>query len=222
MSTEKKKKWFEHFVTVSDSSGQESIQHEDEPVTGKSVKAPLEKSVKINDEPVLSSEKADQFVLTSDFSQIYTAAEIEVPAHGYTVYKIMELMDSDDLKSMTPEVKKSAITAALKITNVNINDVIKDAVARDKALDAYENMKLKSIGDFEKRKISENESIQREIEEFLKAKNEQIGINKKNIEDAKSGLAEWQRIKQAEEQKIFDAVTPFVSPNPITLSKPSK
>lgn len=222
MSTEKKKKWFEHFVTVSDGSGQESIQHEDEPVTGKGGKTPLDKAVKINDEPVISTEKADQFVLTSDFSQVYSAAEIEVPAHGYTVYKIMELLDSDDLKSMTPEVKKSAITAALKITNVNINDVIKDAVARDKALDAYENMKLKSIGDFEKRKLSENESIQHEIEDFLKAKNEHIEANKRAVEEAKSGLVGWQKIKQSEEQKIFDAVAPFVSPNPVTLSKPSK
>ncbi len=220
MAEEKKKKWFEHFITVTDSSGQETIQSGDEPVSGKSKSAPLEKSVKINAEPKIQSEKSDQFVLTSDFEQIYAAAEIEVPTHGYTVYKIMELLDSEDLKSMSPEVKKSAITAALKITNVNINDVIKDAVARDKALDAYESMKLKSIGDFEKRKLDSNEAIQKEIEEFLKTKNEQIEANKSSVAEAKANLESWQRIKQEEEQKIFDAVSPFVTPNPVTLSKP--
>ncbi len=221
MTAEKKKKWFEHFVTVSDNSGEEKIQMKDEPVPAKSKSAPLEQSVSINEEPHVAAEKSGRFVLTSDFEQIYAAAEIEIPAHGYTVYKIMELLESDDLKAMSPEVKKSAITAALKITNVSINDVIKDAVARDKALDAYENIKLKSIGEYEQKKITENEAIQREIEEFVKAKNEQIEKNKRLIQQAKSGLTEWQQMKQAEEQKIFDAISPFVSPNPVTLSKPN-
>jgi hypothetical protein len=221
MDDEKKKKWYEHFVTVADKNGNETIQHEDE-ISSKDEAVPLTKKVSVKKPAAPDQGSGSQFVLTEDYAQIFQAAEIQTPEHGYNIYKVMELLDSDDLKSMTPEVKKSAITTALKITKVDINDIIKDAVARDKALDAYESMKEKSIKDFKTKKLEENQAIQSEIEEFLKSKNNQIETNNKASSQAEIDLSEWQKKKQAEEQKIYDAVSFFISPNPITLSKTNK
>jgi hypothetical protein len=221
MAEDKKKKWYENFVTVADKNGGETIQHEEE-VSSKSDAIPLSKKVDVKKPVSLDQGSGSQFVLTDDFSQIYNAAEIQAPSHGYDIYKIMELLESDDLKNMTGEVKKSAISAALKITKVDINDVIKDAVARDKALDAYEAMKEKSIKDFKTKKTEENKAIQSEIEEFLKTKNEQVESNNKAAAQADVDLAGWQKKKQNEEQKIYEAVSFFISPNPITLSNTNK
>jgi len=221
MAEAKKKKWYEAFVTVTDKDGSETIQREEE-VTSKSEAVPLSNKVTVKKPETQEQGAAGQFVLTDNFHKIYEAAEIKTPEHGYDIYKVMELLNSEDLKDMAPEVKKSAIIAALKITKVDVNDIIKDAVARDKALDAYEAMKQKSITDFRARKDEENAAIQQEIEAFVKAKQAQIEANKKAAAQSEIDLNEWMKKKQAEEQRIYDAVSFFVSPNPITLSETNK
>jgi hypothetical protein len=218
---DKNKKWYEGIVTVTDKSGNETIQSEDKPVSADDDVQSLGKRVQLKGHPVPESEKSSQFILTDDFHQIYKAAEIEASSHGYDIYKIMELLEGNDLKSVTADVKRCAILTALKITKVDINDIIKDAVARDKALDGYEKLKLKSIDEFEEKKKAENQALETEIEEYLKVKNELIDSNKRSVGEARSKLANWQKLKQAEEQKIYDAITPFVSSNPVTLSKPT-
>lgn len=213
MAGEKKKKWYEHFVTITDDKPQSVAE-----LPEKNKTAIPDNTLAAGSTSGASTETRDEFVLTDNFQAIYEAAEISVPSQGYSVYKLMELLESEDFRAMAPEVRKSAILAALKITNVKIQDILQDAAARDRALDLYEDLKVKALEEYEKKKNAENAKLEEEIEALIRKKTEHIETNRRTVEQAKIRLSEWQKIKHAEEKKIYDAVSLFVDDIPVTLS----
>src|ERR1041385_8454137 len=82
----------------------------------------------------------------TSFAQIYEAAEIATPAHGYTILKVAGMLQSEHLHGLPQEVKRSSILVALEAAGAKIDDVIQDAVRRDRALDSFENVLAKSRG----------------------------------------------------------------------------
>ena len=49
---------------------------------------------------------------TAGFDEIYMAAEIQPPPHGYTIMKIAEMLQSERIRTLPAEVKKSSILLA--------------------------------------------------------------------------------------------------------------
>jgi hypothetical protein len=70
----------------------------------------------------------------TSFAEIYTAAEIVDPSHGYTILKVADMLQSEYIRSLAPTVKRSSILLALEAAGVKIQGVIEDAVRRDRAL----------------------------------------------------------------------------------------
>jgi hypothetical protein len=99
---------------------------------------------------------------------------------------------------------------------VKIAAIIEDAVRRDRALDTYERIMQKSFDELITAKEAENRQIETEINERIKELREQIALNKTEIDREQQQLLAWRTSKRAEEQRIADAVTYFVSENPIT------
>jgi hypothetical protein len=150
------------------------------------------------------------------FQQIYDAVEIKTAQHGYDIYKVGQMVSSPHLKDMTAAIKKSSVLVALEAAKVSIDEIIQDAVRRDKALDAYEKVEERKVSELEQKKAAENQKIQEEIEKFLNEKRALMESNNKSVLQAKERLAQWKIQKQAEEQRIFDTVSYFVAENPIT------
>jgi hypothetical protein len=71
----------------------------------------------------------------TSFDQIYDSAEIHAPDHGYTILKVAEMLQSEHIRGLPAEVKRNSILLALEASNVKLQDVIEDAVKRDRALD---------------------------------------------------------------------------------------
>jgi hypothetical protein len=154
-----------------------------------------------------------------DFEAVFKAAGINAPAHGYSAYKVLEILSSPEFANLDSKAKAGALAGFLKMNPtgpVPIADVVQDAVRRDQALDKFEDFlrtKLKARTDeIEK----QNRDLQAEIDALALRNRERMDSNRKTLAAEEERFVRWQVTKRIEERKLFDAVAPFVETNPIS------
>ena len=209
------KKWYNLFVSVDQQAAQGDAAGAAEGAEQNSAArmvAEIAASV-----PAVSTFSAPVKDPTS-FVEIYDAAEIGTPQHGYTILKIAGMLQSEHLTGLSPDVKRSSILVALEAAGAKIDDIIQDAVRRDRALDSFENVLAKSRAAVESAKIEENRKIEAEMNQMLQEYRARIQANNEAVAKENERFATWQAKKQAEERTIADTVSYFVSENPITVS----
>jgi|SRR5438309_4495111 len=218
------KKWYNYFVSVDEAGGAmpgaaagtgERGGAMPEQMNPAQTVAQIASSVAV--EPRFTSPVSS----TGSFDEIYQAAEIPQAPQGYSILKIAEMLQSEHIRSMTTDVKRSTILVALDAAGVDIKDVIQDAVRRDKALDGYERVQERAITDLESRKNQENAQIQAELDKYVSEQRAKIQGNNEEVTREKERFFGWRLKKQQEEKKIADAVAPFVTENPITTGASS-
>jgi len=150
------------------------------------------------------------------FDEIYRAAEIQSPAHGYTIMKVTEMLQSERIRTLPAEVKKNSILLALDAAGVKIEEVIEDAVKRDRALDGFERVQQKALDDLAARKAQDSAQIQAELDRMIQEHKARIQANSDEVAKEKERFYAWRLQKQQEEQKIAESVSYFVAENPIT------
>ena len=69
---------------------------------------------------------------------IYRAAGILLPRKGYSINKVVEMLNSEHIRGLSKEMKRVALLMALDAAGVAIDEVLRDAKARRDALDTYE------------------------------------------------------------------------------------
>jgi hypothetical protein len=157
----------------------------------------------------------------TSFDEIYQAAEIHAPTHGYTILKVAGMLQSEHIRTLPSEVKRSSVLLALDAAGVKLQEIIEDAVRRDRALDTYERLQQKSLDDLEASKTQENQQLQAEMDKFVEQQRARIQANHDAVAKEREKFYGWRLKKQQEEQKIADAVSPFVAENPITTGGPA-
>ena len=70
-----------------------------------------------------------------DLAVVYRSAQIAAPAHGYTVLKVAEMLQSEHIRTLPADVKSKSIMVALDAAGVKVAEIVEDAVRRDRALD---------------------------------------------------------------------------------------
>jgi len=154
----------------------------------------------------------------ASFNDIYGAADIKPPMHGYSILKVADMLNSEHIKAMPPEVKKGSVMVALEAAGVKIEEVIQDAIRRDQALDAFERVRLKAVDDLEARKETENRKIQADLDKYVAEQKARLQANLDEVAKQKESFVSWRKSKQAEEQRIADCVSYFVTDNPISTA----
>lgn len=168
------------------------------------------------DEEMLASNTPD-IEGEATFDPIYAAAGLPVEADAaFTVFKVERLLNSEHLAGLGDRAKAASVLVALEANSIKLNTVIQDAVARDKALDNYDQMLRHDVKSLEASVEENNAAIEKQVEEFLQRKREEVAQNNRGLAEAKELYARWRMKKQAEEERLFAAVTPFVDANPIT------
>src|SRR5574341_494342 len=114
------KKWYNFFVTVDPGAQEASPPAEGEASAAQRV-ADIAASVASG--PQFTAPVADP----GSFEDIYRAAEIQPPAHGYTILKAASMLQSEHLRGLPAEVRRSSILVALDAAGVKIAEVIEDA-----------------------------------------------------------------------------------------------
>ena len=206
------KKWYNYFVSVDPAGG----------ATGDPASTPgasaaqtvAEIASNLGQPPAFKAPVANP----ASFDEIYAAAEIVPPSHGYTIFKVAEMLQSEHIRNLPAGVKKSSILVALDASGVKLQEVIEDAVRRDRALDTFERVQEKSLEDLERRKNEESQEIQREMDRIVAEHRARIQANGDELAREKEKFYGWRLQKQQEEQKIADTVSYFVTENPITTA----
>ncbi len=154
-----------------------------------------------------------------DFAAIYRAAGIEVPGHGYSAFKILEILESPDLAPLDAKAKAAALGGFLKMNPsgpVPLSDIIQDAVRRDQALDRFEEFLRGKLDARAAEAERQNAALQAEIDELTAKNRATMETNRRALEADRTGLEGWRAQKETEERRLFQAVSPFVDQNPIT------
>jgi hypothetical protein len=204
------KKWYSYFVVTDDSAASPEATDTMVPATSAADLVP--------DAPPAPA-PAD-VAAGVDLSTVYETAKIETPAHGYTVLKVAEMLRSEHLQALPPDVKKRSILVALDAAGVAVDDIVRDAVRRDKALDTYERVLEQHHADLRARLSNENQAIEAEIAQRVSELRARIDENNKAVAADEAELRGWRARKQQDERTIADAVSYFVSENPISTAAP--
>jgi hypothetical protein len=214
------KSWYNFFLVTDDQGGQAAPPAPDSPDPG------------LADSSVNQGRRAAELVPAGDtdtsltgvatnltaLADVYSAAQIAAPAHGYTVLKVADMLRSEHIQTLPSDVKRKSILVALEAAGVAVDEIVQDALRRDRALDTYERVLQKSLEEIRTEKQAENARLEQEIDERLAELRGRIEQNNQGVARELDNLRAWQLRKQEEERRIAEAVGYFVSENPISTS----
>ena len=210
------KKWYNLFVSVDQPAGGPTDADGPKPAAG-AAQAVADIAASLGPVPTFAKPVSNP----TSFAEIYDAAEIRPPGHGFTIMKVADMLHSEHIRNLPREVKSSSVLVALEAAGAQIQDVIQDAIKRDRALDTFERVQQKAVDDLEARKSQENQQVQAELDRIVAEHRARIQANNDEVAKEKERFFAWRLKKQEEEQKIADAVSYFVAENPITTGGPA-
>jgi len=215
------KKWYNYFVSVeeqgADALAENELRGDQQGAAPSAAQAVADIAAAVTVEPAFARKVSS----ANSFDEIYQAAEILPPPHGYTVHKVADMLQNPHIKDLPREIKRSSVMVALEASGVKVQDIVTDAVRRDKALDTFETVQRRSLEQMETQKAEENRQAQAEVDRIIGEFRARIQANNEALSKEKERFQSWLHQKQQEEQKIADTVSYFVSENPVTLGAPS-
>src|ERR1039457_4365554 len=137
------KKWYNYIVSVDDTTAAEQSPPDarSAPSAAKSAaQSVAEIASSIATETTFTTPVSDP----TSFEQIYKAAEIPAAPQGYSILKISQMLESEHIRNLPSDVKKSSVLVALDAAGVDIQEVLQEAIRRDRALDTYERVQQRA------------------------------------------------------------------------------
>ncbi len=153
--------------------------------------------------------------LTVPFGQIFDAAGIKPDAGGWTIEKLGNLLSSPPLNGLDRQEAQKKIIELLAADKVEPESLVKDAVARDRALDAFEASARKKVQErfvARDRRISEIDST---IEQLHKEKDQL----QRTIRADEGKWGEWRQKKRALERELARTVGYLIDEHVITTDE---
>jgi hypothetical protein len=141
----------------------------------------------------------------TDFEQIYRSATVKPPQLPYGILKVVTMMNSQHLSALTPECRRSALMMALEAVGAQIEDLLQDAVVRERALKEFEDRQQEKLRAFEAGKLEENRKLQAEIERLSAEYTARMQRNLDEVARRQDEFRAWQRKKNQQAQQIADA-----------------
>jgi hypothetical protein len=152
--------------------------------------------------------KADNGKLAA-FDEIYSKSSFKStmgPAQ-YNILKVADMATSDQLHGLSATAKHSALMMALEAAGVAVEDILQDAMQRQRALEAYEEEQQRRLEDFETGKLKDNERLSAEMESISATYRTKIAAAVDEIERERSVFREWQERKLREHRRIAEAAS---------------
>jgi hypothetical protein len=149
---------------------------------------------------------------TPPFEQIYQNAAIKPPRLAYNILKVAEMLRSQHLEGMSTESRRCSLLMALEAAGAELEDLLQDAVVRQRALNDFEDAELNRLKELEARKGAENREIQAELDRLTGQYMSLIQANVDAVAREQDNFRAWQKRKQQEVQRITEAATICVPP----------
>jgi hypothetical protein len=141
------------------------------------------------------------------FEEVYSHAGIANPAKAYTILKVAEMLQNRHLAEMSSDTKRNSLMMALEAAEVDIGELLQDAVARNRSLDEYEEKRMEQLKTFESGKDEENSKLHAELDRLTSQYMSRIQANSDQVAQEQDIFRVWQKRKQQESQRITDAAT---------------
>ena len=151
---------------------------------------------------------------------IYRDAGIMNPPKGYGIRKVVDMLHSDYIRSLLPEMKRAAVLMALDAAGIPLDQLRQDAKARRDALDSYEAAQKKQLEAEWARKGEQNIQIQAEFESVKASYMARISRNLDGIAREKATFGAWLATKQQETQGMEEAADLCSSAAPALANAP--
>ena len=148
-------------------------------------------------------------IQTQALPEVYEQAGITVPAHGFSILKIADMLNSVHVRDLAPDAKRAAVMMALEASSIQLAEVMEDAARRERALNDYEARQQQTFQNYKAGKQQQNEEIQAEIQRLTQQLQSKMQANEKELAGEKSRLDEWRTKKREEERRIRTALTHF-------------
>jgi hypothetical protein len=133
--------------------------------------------------------------LSVPFQEVFKAAGIEAPPSGWTVDRLLEFLNTERIRKMDRAETQRATVAMLAEEKVDAADIVKDAISRDQALDAFEEFIVK--------KREQWRTQQKEVLADLKEQQRRV---EEEIETEQVKWTQWRRLKRERELDLARAV----------------
>lgn len=105
--------------------------------------------------------------LSVPFAKVFDAAGVKPAEHGWTIERLASLLHTEQFQAMDRVSVQKAVLGLLANDKAQVEDVVKDAVARDRSIDAYEGFvrgKMRERAAARERQIAEVQAKIQELE----------------------------------------------------------
>lgn len=136
--------------------------------------------------------------LSVPFEKIMETAGITPGPQGWTIDRLKELLLTDEIKKLTREEAQKRILGVLASEKVPVEEIVKDAVARDRAMDAFEKtarMKMEDRLAAREHKIADLDTKIKELAKETARLREQIAAEQ-------ARWREWRSQKRGREKDL--------------------
>ena len=159
------------------------------------------------------AEQAASTGTLASFEEVYRGAAVKSSKVAYTILKVSDMATNAYLGGMSADAKRNSILMALEAAGVSVDDLLQDAMVRQRALNDYEETLQRRLKEFETRKLEENRQVQNELDRLTA---EHIGRIQSNLDELarqQDVFRAWQKDKQQESRRISDAASICVPQN---------
>ncbi|MBI5472470.1 MAG: hypothetical protein HY961_09015 [Ignavibacteriae bacterium] len=147
------------------------------------------------------------------FEKIFETMNVPAFAHGWSAKSVATYMQSEDIARLSKREAKEALVRVLHENKIPLEDILTDAVNRDRALDVYEEFVQKKLRERTIKRDNEIASLEQKIgviEEHMRELKKQQKNDADEYED-------WLKKKIDEEEQLVKAVAIITDENKISV-----
>jgi hypothetical protein len=147
------------------------------------------------------------------FDKIFETAGIPSAQADWTIERLRQTAAGEPFKNRTREEVRKSMLDLLHSEKVPVEQIVRDAIARDKALDAFEacmNEKMKRRSESGRRRMLEIESQIRDLQ------GEKSSLEEKLKAD-EAGWSEWKKRKRALERELASTAS-YIVDHPVVTT----
>jgi hypothetical protein len=136
--------------------------------------------------------------LSVPFDKIIETAGVSAGSHGWTIDRLRKLLLTDEFKNLGREAVQKRILDVLESEKAGVEDLVKDAIARDQALDSFEKFAHKK---FEDRMAARQRQIAG-LEDKIQALEKESSLLKNQMDADEQQWKDWKQLKRAQERDL--------------------
>ena len=147
------------------------------------------------------------------FEDVYRKSTFKTNATAteWDILKMADMLESDHLRGLSPSAKHGALMMALEAAGVAVEDMLQDAVQRQRVLNEAEEALLRRLEEAERVKLRDNERLTAEMESVSLQYRARINAAVEEMARERQLFREWQESKEREQRRIADAAAACVS-----------